>query len=153
MSEVHKALKMIQLSGISLDKEVAPTWNKSLFPNQGGTSSAMEQLELSKCQGDVQTVKGDGETEKGKCCSFPLPNTCSLGLVNGADLQSLPNLWMCLHPLSWVPEEGVGVLYGILPTFRKVGEVKLVVDPHRIDDECSRVTHKREDLLLPKILL
>lgn len=86
MSEVHKALKMIQLSGTSSDKEVAPTWNKSLFPDQGGTSSAMEQLELPKCQGDVQTVKGDGAAARGKCCSFPLPNTHSLRLINGADL-------------------------------------------------------------------
>lgn len=133
MSEVHKALKIIQLSGISLDKEVAPTWNKSLFPNQGGTSSAMEQLELQKCQGDAHTVKGDGATES--CCSVPLANTHPFGLVNGMDLQSLPNLWMCLHPLSQIPEEGNGFLNGIFPTFRKVRGNQADCRSQRMDDE------------------
>lgn len=85
----------------------------------------MEQVELEK----RHTVKDEGETETGKCCGFPLASTHPFGLVNGVDLQLLPNLWMCFHLLSQIPEEGNGFLYGIFPTFIKAGEIKLIVDP------------------------
>lgn len=82
--------------------------------------------------------------------NFPLPNTHSFGLLNDADLQSLPNLWMCFHPLSQIPEGGMVFFMEFSPPLEKLGKSSWL---HRIDDECSWVAHKQEDLLLPKVLL
>lgn len=76
-------------------------------------------------------------SEIGKGCSFPLPNTHSFGFVASVDLQSLPNLWVCFYPYPKFLKREMVLFMEFFPTFRKVGEIKLDVDPHRMDDECS----------------
>ena len=90
-----------------------------------------------------------GQLEEENAVVFPLPNTPSFWFVtNELDLHSLPNPSMCLLPLFWIPEEVNCVVHRNFSTFRKEGQIKVIVGPYRIDNGCSWATGTPDDLLL-----